>query len=185
MSMQVLQTVLLVMGIAVGGTTCGFVIKNFCDTKKQTKAIEQNGANIVALTAKVGKDHKDIMDKLDEDTKAILASDKKILDELKKQTPPKGGKGAAPKKIDAPQNDDESVQSEIEQEDPLIDVVKTGFQRWMDRCTETDKKAAAVHGKAQADLQDLEIEQKAAEAKIISDMVKNIKEKVAPEDNEQ
>lgn len=185
MSMQVLQTVLLVMGIAVGGTTCGFVIKNFCDTKKQTKAIEQNGANIVALTAKVGKDHKDIMDKLDEDTKAILASDQKILDELKKQTPPKGGKGAAPKKIDAPQNDDDSVQSEIEQKDPVVTAVKNGFEKWATLCDKNEKQYAEEKAKGQARLDKLKKQNEKALDEIFDEIATNVRLAVNPNEGEQ
>jgi hypothetical protein len=175
--MQAFQTALLVVGIAVSGTTCGFVIKNFCDTKKQTKAIEQNGANIVALTAKVGKDHKDIMDKLDEDTKAILASDQKILDELKKQTPPKGGK-AAPKKVDGSQNDDESVQSENTQEDPLVKVVRNGLRKLVNQTDENQRKTAEVTEKAQAELEDLEKKKEADFDRLADGLVKNIREQI-------
>lgn len=184
MSMQVLQTVLLVMGIAVGGTTCGFVIKNFCDTKKQTKAIEQNGDDIVALTAKVGKDHKDIMDKLDEDTKAILASDKKILDELKKQTPPKGGK-AAPKRVNASQNDNESVQSENDQEDPVVTAVKDGLEKWANLRENNDKRFAEEHAQAQARLDKLE--QKNAEDldAVSNEIAANVRKAMGPDGGEQ
>lgn len=129
-------------------TTTGFVIKNFFDAKKHTEGIEQNGKQIVALTAKVAKDHKDIIEKLDENTRAILAGEQRILNELKeKQDPPKAGSVAAPMEVNANQQNNENVQRERSQERELLGVVKQYFHDRENEIAGT-KKAMATEDRA-------------------------------------
>ena len=153
--MQVFQTVLLTLGIAVSGTACGLEIKNLFDTKKEMEAINQNGERIAALAQQAAQDHRNIMERVNGGTEAILAQDQQIIKILKTKTPPKGSKVVAPKDVNVNQQDNENVQNADEQEDPRIDVVVDGFNKMLDQYIKTQQRIDEMEGQKQSEFQTL------------------------------